>query len=73
MAKKSDFEKGYLEGQLDSAESELYMLYRIKEQMGQEPHEDDAIIIRIRETEDFLRKNGRDVDTSEDDIVYDED
>ncbi|MGG4184115.1 hypothetical protein ABEW24_12155 [Paenibacillus jamilae] len=73
MAKKSDFEKGYLEGQLDSAESELYMLYRIKEQMGQEPHENDAIIVRIRETEEFLRKNGRDVDTSEDDIVYDED
>jgi hypothetical protein len=73
MAKKSDFEKGYLEGQLDSAESELYMLFRIKEQMGQEPHENDAIIVRIRETEDFLRKNGRDVDTSEDDIVYDED
>ncbi|MEC4565465.1 hypothetical protein L8C07_05865 [Paenibacillus sp. CMAA1739] len=73
MAKKSDFEKGYLEGQLDSAESELYMLYRIKEQMGQEPHENDAIIIRIRETEDFLRKNGRDVDASDYDIVYDED
>ncbi|MGG1652299.1 hypothetical protein ABHN03_04135 [Paenibacillus sp. NRS-1775] len=73
MAKKSDFEKGYLEGQLDSAESELYMLYRIKEQLGQEPHENDAIIVRIRETEDFLRKNGRDVDASEDDIVYDED
>ncbi|MEJ3719235.1 hypothetical protein WGM54_14540 [Paenibacillus polymyxa] len=73
MAKKSDFEKGYLEGQLDSAESELYMLCRIKEQMGKELNEDDAIIARIREIEDFLRKNGRDADTSEDDIVYDED
>ncbi|WP_311078143.1 hypothetical protein [Paenibacillus polymyxa] len=73
MAKKSDFEKGYLEGQLDSAESELYMLCRIKEQLGKELNEDDAIIVRIRETEDFLRKNGREIDASDYDIVYDED
>ncbi|MDY8021149.1 hypothetical protein [Paenibacillus polymyxa] len=73
MAKMTQYEKGYSEGKLDAAENELYMLYRIKEQSGEQIHESSALLVRIKETEEYLLENGRDIDIEEDDNVYDED
>jgi hypothetical protein len=56
------YDKGYLDGQLDSAEGELWALKTILSQMGWEPHETDLIIVRIKEIEKFLLENGRSID-----------
>lgn len=61
--RRTQYEIGYLNGQLDAAENELYYLYEIKEQMGNEAHETDAINSRIRDTEKFLLENGRKINT----------
>ncbi|MBU7316046.1 group I intron-associated PD-(D/E)XK endonuclease [Paenibacillus oleatilyticus] len=59
---KIQYDKGYLEGMLDAAESELYILYQIKKRSGGGLHSTDPLVIRIKETEDFLRKNGRELE-----------
>lgn len=53
------YEKGYLEGQLDSAENELEVLHRIKEDSNEEWHDNSILITRIKDTEDFLKKHNR--------------
>lgn len=55
-----EYDKGYLQGQIDSAINELYMLYEILHEQTEEPTEGDAILIRIEDTENFLRENGID-------------
>jgi hypothetical protein len=62
MARMKQYDKGYLDGQLDSAENELYILYRIIEQMGGEPHTGDAILTRINDTEAFLKEHERNIE-----------
>ena len=52
------YEKGYLDGQLDSAENELELLYRIKEDSHQNWHETDVLMTRIKDTEEFLKNTG---------------
>ncbi|PLR99931.1 hypothetical protein CVD19_00685 [Bacillus sp. T33-2] len=56
------YDKGYLDGQLDSAENELYFLYEIQKQMGSQAHMGDAITIRIQDTEKLLKDNGREIE-----------
>jgi hypothetical protein len=63
MPRLKQYDKGYLEGQLDSAENELWALQTILSQMTEQPHKGDLIIIRIKETEDFLLENGRSTET----------
>lgn len=53
------FEDGYLNGQLDAAESELWVLYKLLSQMPGQHNETDLIMVRIRETEEFLKKYDR--------------
>ncbi|TYS68672.1 hypothetical protein FZC76_06920 [Sutcliffiella horikoshii] len=53
------YDKGYLDGQLDSAENELEILLRIKEDSNEIWHKNSILITRIRDTEDFLKKHGR--------------
>ncbi len=53
------YEKGYLEGQLDSAENELDILYRIKEESNEIWHMNSILLTRIKDTENFLKENGR--------------
>lgn len=53
------YEKGYLDGQLDSAENELDILYSIKESSGEQWHDSDILIVRIKDTEAFLKEHGR--------------
>ena len=57
--KVRQYEKGYLDGQLDSAENELEMLYRIKEESHQDWHKTGVLMTRIKDTEEFLKKHGR--------------
>jgi hypothetical protein len=59
MAKMKQYDKGYLEGQLDSAENELEVLYRIKEDSNEVWHENSILATRIRDTETFLKKHKR--------------
>jgi hypothetical protein len=60
MARMKEYDRGYLQGQIDSAENELGMLYEILHEQIEEPTKDSAILIRIDDTEDFLRENGID-------------
>ncbi len=53
------YEKGYLEGQLDSAKNELEILYRIKEESNEIWHTNSFLLTRIKDTENFLKANGR--------------
>ncbi|MCY9056116.1 hypothetical protein MOE90_20985 [Bacillus spizizenii] len=53
------YDKGYLDGQLDSAENELDILYRIKEDSNEIWHDNSILITRIKDTEAFLKENGR--------------
>ncbi|MED3554215.1 hypothetical protein [Cytobacillus praedii] len=53
------YDKGYLDGQLDSAENELETLLRIKEDSNEIWHENSILITRIKDTESFLKKHGR--------------
>lgn len=53
------YDKGYLDGQLDSAENELEILYRIKEDSNEDWHDTSILITRIKDTETFLKKHGR--------------
>jgi hypothetical protein len=62
MTRLKQYDKGYLEGQLDSAENELWALQTILSQMTEQPHKGDLIVIRIKETEKFLLENGRTAD-----------
>lgn len=57
-----EYKRGYLEGQLDAAEGELWALRKILDQMVGQPNETDLILVRIRETEEFLKKHGRSID-----------
>ena len=41
------------------AENELEILYEIKESSNEDWHESNILMVRIRDTENFLRKNGR--------------
>ncbi|TCJ00959.1 hypothetical protein [Cytobacillus praedii] len=66
MARLKQYDKGYLSGQLDAAENELEILYTILNQMPQEPHSGDMILVRIKDIEEFLTEHGRlDEDASE--------
>lgn len=56
---KKEYNKGFLEGMLEAAESELYILNEIKKQSYGIIHETDPLIVRIKETEDYLKKHGR--------------
>lgn len=58
MADKQ-YEIGYLNGQLDSAENELEILREIKDLSNEDWHESNILMVRIKDTEKFLRKNGR--------------
>ncbi|CAA66512.1 MULTISPECIES: hypothetical protein [Bacillus] len=53
------YDKGYLNGQLDSAENELDILYRIKEDSNEIWHDNSILITRIKDTESFLKEHGR--------------
>ncbi|CAI6330648.1 hypothetical protein [Bacillus subtilis] len=53
------YDKGYLNGQLDSAENELDILYRIKEDSNEISHDNSILITRIKDTESFLKEHGR--------------
>ncbi|MGQ5110357.1 hypothetical protein ACSOV8_16650 [Bacillus halotolerans] len=53
------YHKGYLDGQLDSAENELDILYRIKEDSNEIWHDNSILITRIKDTEAFLKEHGR--------------
>ncbi|MFD5196815.1 hypothetical protein ACFVL4_21200 [Bacillus subtilis] len=53
------YDKGYLNGQLDSAENELDILYRIKEDSNEIWHDNSILITRIKDTETFLKEHGR--------------
>lgn len=59
MARKKQYDIGYLDGQLDSAENELEILHEIKESSNEDWHESNILMVRIRDTENFLRENGR--------------
>lgn len=59
MARKTQYELGYLQGQLDSAENELEILNEIKNASQEEWHETNILMVRIRDTEKFLKENGR--------------
>lgn len=51
---------GYLDGMLEAAESELHILYEIRRQSNSMSHPTDPLIVRIKETEDFLKNHRRD-------------
>lgn len=53
------YEKGYLDGQLDSAENELEILYRIKKDSHEDWRANSVLMTRIKDTERFLEKHGR--------------
>ncbi|MCA1026988.1 hypothetical protein LCM23_12880 [Cytobacillus kochii] len=53
------YDKGYLDGQLDSAENELEILERIKNDSIEGWHENSILITRIKDTEAFLNKHAR--------------
>ncbi|MGV2887192.1 group I intron-associated PD-(D/E)XK endonuclease [Paenibacillus taichungensis] len=55
----SEYKKGLLEGKLDAAESELHILNEIKKRSQGIIHETDPLIVRIKDTELFLKKYGR--------------
>lgn len=55
----NQFQKGYLQGQLDSAENELEILLELKESLREQWRETDLLIVRIKDTENFLRKHKR--------------
>ncbi|MFD2172407.1 hypothetical protein [Tumebacillus lipolyticus] len=59
------YDKGYLDGQLDAAENELETLRRIRWEMQGQHREDDMINTRIMDTEEYLRENGREVEPDE--------
>lgn len=59
MARMKQYDKGYLEGQLDSAENELDSLYIIRETPMCEFRPEDEINVRIKDIEDFLKEHGR--------------
>jgi hypothetical protein len=59
MSKSSQYDKGYLDGQLDSAENELEILFLIKEASNEEWHDSNVLVTRIKDTENFLKKHGR--------------
>jgi hypothetical protein len=62
MERIKEYDKGYLQGQIDSAENELYMLYEILHEQVEQPSEGDSILIRIEDTENFLKEHGIDPD-----------
>ncbi|WP_078598611.1 hypothetical protein [Evansella clarkii] len=59
MARMKRYDRGYLDGQLDSAENELEILLRIKEESNEDWHESNILMVRIRDNEEFLKKHGR--------------
>lgn len=58
MATSPQYEKGYLQGQLDSAENELEILYEILKDSNEDWHNTSILKVRIKDTERFLRENG---------------
>jgi hypothetical protein len=59
MARMKRYDKGYLDGQLDSAENELEILYKIKDESNEQWDESDTLLVRIKDMEDFLKEHER--------------